>query len=75
MEFNDQMLNALLHITPRQTTRQLVTQPDCSHITVSRRLRAPGKVNEHRECSVAIIHQQLGSAIINLSFAFVLTES
>ena len=34
VEFDDQMLDTLLHENPRQTTRELAVQLNCSHMIV-----------------------------------------
>jgi len=47
VEFDDQALDDLLQVDPRQTTRELATQLNCSHMTVNRHLHALGKVNKY----------------------------
>lgn len=46
MEFDDEALQALLDADPRQTTRELAEQLNCSHTTVERHLHALGKVHK-----------------------------
>ena len=44
---NDEALQALLDADPRQTTRELAEQLNCSHTTVERHLHALGKVQKY----------------------------
>jgi predicted transcriptional regulator len=46
VEFDDKALDTLLQVNPCQTTRELATQFNCSHITVKRHLHALGKINK-----------------------------
>ncbi|CAF4789474.1 unnamed protein product, partial [Rotaria sp. Silwood1] len=45
VDFDDEALQALLDADPRQTTRELAEQLNCSHTTVECHLRALGKVH------------------------------
>jgi histone-lysine N-methyltransferase SETMAR len=47
IDFDDEALQALLDADPRQTTRELAEQLNCSHMTVERHLRALGKVHKY----------------------------
>ena len=44
--FDEEALQALLKINPRQTTRELATQLNCSQSTIDRHLHALGKVEK-----------------------------
>ena len=46
MEFDDKALDTFLQVNLRQTTRELVTQLNCSHMTVNHHLHALGRVNK-----------------------------
>lgn len=46
-EFDDEALQALLDADPRQTTRELAEQLNCSHVTVENHLHALGKVHKY----------------------------
>jgi transposase len=47
VDFDDEALQALLHTNPRQTTRELAAQLNCSYMTVDRHLHALSKVNKY----------------------------
>ncbi len=47
MDFDDEALQALLDADPRQTTRELAEQFNCSYTTVERHLHALGKVHKY----------------------------
>ncbi|CAF2593122.1 unnamed protein product [Rotaria sp. Silwood2] len=47
VDFDDEVLEALLHADPRQTTRELVAQLDYSHMTVDRHLGALDKIHKY----------------------------
>ncbi len=44
--FDDEALQAILDADPRQTTRKLAEQLNCSHVTVKRHLYALGKIHK-----------------------------
>ena len=47
VDFDDEALQALLKTNPRQTTRELAAQLNCSHVTVEHHLHALNKVNKY----------------------------
>ncbi|CAF3359225.1 unnamed protein product [Rotaria sp. Silwood2] len=49
MDFDDEALETLPHADPRQTTRELAAQLNCSHITVDHHLRALGKIHKYEK--------------------------
>lgn len=47
VEFDEERLQSLLDENPRQTTRELAEQLECSHTTVERYLHALGMIHKH----------------------------
>jgi hypothetical protein len=42
--FDEDLLNALIHVDPRQTTRELASEMGCDHATIVQHLKSMGKV-------------------------------
>jgi hypothetical protein len=45
-DFDEDLLNALIHADPRQTTRELASEISCNHATIVRHLKSMGKVQK-----------------------------
>jgi hypothetical protein len=45
-DFDEDLLNALIHVDPHQTTREMASEMGCDHATIVRHLQSMGRVQE-----------------------------